>query len=79
MPDAATKARRLLTEGRPDIQEADDKHIKATCRGDSAALYNLGFERGRWWCSCPAVRCSHLLALQLVVVRPHGEQQERAR
>ncbi len=72
------KARRYLGEGRLTLHrvDVDGPVVEATCRG-SGALYALGFdgfagEGGGWFCSCPArsSQCSHLLALQLVVVRP---------
>jgi len=67
--DAAAKGRRLLTEGRLVVERVDGRRIEATCRGDTAAVYRLGFGReAEWWCECPALgRCSHLVALQLVV------------
>jgi hypothetical protein len=38
--------------------------IRARFRG-GGAVYQLGLERGEWFCSCPALgRCSHLYALQ---------------
>ena len=69
--DAATKARRLLVEGRLRVQRVDEGvgTARASCRGDSGAIYHVGRENGRWLCSCPALtRCSHVRALQLVVV-----------
>ncbi len=71
--NADLKARRLLVEARLRILEAheDDGAVVAECRGDSGAMYKVGYdgERG-WWCSCPTLgpRCSHVRALQLVVV-----------
>ena len=70
--DAFTKARRLLAEGRLTVRVVGGSHIAAVCRGDSAKVYTLGFDQGRWYCSCPAVgqpvRCSHSLALQPVTL-----------
>jgi hypothetical protein len=43
---------------------------------DGGTVYSLGFDDigdgdGGWFCSCPAFgRCAHLIALQLVTVRP---------
>lgn len=71
---AATKARRLLIEGRLIVRrvEVAGPHaglVVAACRGDSSAVYDLGYDptRKQWRCTCPATReCSHLLALKLV-------------
>jgi uncharacterized Zn finger protein len=69
------KGRRLLTEGRLDIhkiEQGDRGLVWATCRGDSGASYTLGFDPRnlQWRCTCEARRrCSHLVALQLVVTR----------
>jgi uncharacterized Zn finger protein len=76
--NAHAKGRRLLAEGRLqvlDVNEYDGTAL-AKCRGDSAAMYVVGRdEAGRWTCSCRALgRCSHIVALQLVVVlEPRGE------
>ena len=79
---AHDKGRRLLTEGRLDIRFADGRTVTARCRGDSAEIYNLGFDRD-WFCTCPAAaRCSHLVALQLVTLKPlptQGTGKERER
>jgi hypothetical protein len=70
--DAPTKARRLLIEGRIRITAANatEPFLAARVRGDSGAIYQVGFEPdGGWWCSCDARgRCSHVLALQLLFV-----------
>jgi uncharacterized Zn finger protein len=74
---AAVKGRRLLAEGRLTVIVAGDPArpglIVAECKGDSGAVYALGYDhRGREWrCTCPALtsHCSHLTALQLVVRR----------
>ena len=69
--DAATKGRRLLTEGRLRIVTASDRHIVAHCIGDSGERYVLTCDPRSWTCSCPALgRCSHLVALMLVTLRP---------
>ncbi len=72
-----SKGRRLLVEGRLTIRHvdplADRAAISATCRGDSGREYNLGFDRKdfEWRCTCEARGlCSHLVALQLVVLEP---------
>ena len=68
--NAAAKARRLLVEARLTVERVQGEIVEATCRGDSAAVYRLSFDGTRWQCSCPCLTtCSHLLALQLIVVR----------
>ena len=65
--DAETKGRRYLTEGRLVVELVVAGEVRARCRG-GGAVYRLGFVDGRWWCECPAHgRCSHLVALELVV------------
>lgn len=69
--NATLKAHRLLVEGRLTVRSVDGDYVHATCRGDTAGLYDLGHDPtlGEWRCTCPAKgRCSHLIALQLVVV-----------
>jgi uncharacterized Zn finger protein len=64
------KAHRYLVAGRLIVTHVAEGQIRATCRG-SGDLYELGFERGVWSCSCPArSQCSHLVALGLVTVQP---------
>lgn len=74
MANAEDKGRRLLTEGRLTVEKLDGGLIVASCRGDSGEVYHLGFDprgNGEWRCTCVARgRCSHLIALQLVVVKP---------
>jgi uncharacterized Zn finger protein len=67
---AEAKGRRYITEGRLLVQALDPREIVAICRGNGA-IYRVGYQRGGWYCDCPAIgRCSHLVALQLVAVRP---------
>ncbi len=71
--NADVKARRLLVEARLRILEADEDAgiVAAECRGDSGAMYRVGYDGARGWrCSCPTFgpRCSHVRALQLVGV-----------
>jgi uncharacterized Zn finger protein len=69
--NAATKGRRYLVEGRLTVQAIAPASVAATCRGDSGTVYRLGFDGDNAYCSCPAVtRCSHLVALMLVTLRP---------
>lgn len=62
------KGRRYLVEGRLIVTTVDASRdrIEATCRG-AGEVYQLGHDRGGWWCTCPArTRCSHLTALTMV-------------
>lgn len=74
--NVADKGRRLLTEGRLNVQIVDPNRraaVQAECRGDSGEVYALGFDsrRNEWRCNCEARgECSHLIALKLVTVRP---------
>jgi hypothetical protein len=71
--NAASKGRRLLAEGRLTVDLVDGRKVVASCRGDSAELWRLGYDpRTRTWrCSCPALTvCSHLHALRLVTMTP---------
>ena len=73
--NAATKARRLLTEGRVTVLRVDRDVVDASVRGDSAAVYHVSHDPTRGWrCDCPAYRscCSHVKAVQLVVVLPNS-------
>lgn len=74
-----SKARRFLVEGRLTVERvgAGNGMIVASCKGDSGEVYQLGYDarRREWRCTCEASRvfhrrCSHLTALQLVVVKP---------
>jgi hypothetical protein len=67
-----TKAKRYVLEGRLTVHrvDADGPVVEASVRG-SGAVYAVGHDESGWYCGCPArTTCSHLLALQLVVVRP---------
>jgi uncharacterized Zn finger protein len=66
---AATRARRLLIEGRVMLQRIDDHGLLASVRGDSGAVRSVAFHLGQWSCDCPArgERCAHVRAVQLVV------------
>jgi uncharacterized Zn finger protein len=73
--DAATKGLRYLTEGRLTIAWLDGRKIEAVCLGDSAENYRLGYDRGAWWCECPARgRCAHLTALMRVTLVPRSRR-----
>jgi uncharacterized Zn finger protein len=63
---AEAKGRRYLVEGRLTVVACEDWQVEALCKGDSGHMYVLGYTRDGWWCECPATRCSHLVALQLV-------------
>jgi len=67
--NAQQKGLRLLLEGRLRIVRVDGDFISAECRGDSGAVYRLGYDhkRKQWRCQCPArTACSHLSALWMV-------------
>lgn len=71
--NAATKARRYLTEARVIVTTAAPGNVTATARGDGA-IYHLGYS-GHWWCSCPVRtdQCAHLIALRLITCPDLGE------
>lgn len=72
--NADVKGRRLLVEARLVVNRVGAGEIEATCRGDSGEMYTVGHVTGGWYCSCPALgHCSHLVALQLVTLRPQRE------
>ncbi len=69
------KSHRLLIEGRLIVREVGTAshpgRIVAECRGDSGAIYKLGYDANaeQWRCTCEARgECSHLIALKLVTV-----------
>ncbi len=66
--NAPSKARRYLTEGRVVLVTVTTEAVAAVVRGD-AALHRVDYDGRRGWrCTCPALgRCSHLLAVGLVV------------
>lgn len=67
--NAAEKARRYLAEGRLLVLKVDERAgvVAAECRGDGMT-YACGYAQNDWYCTCEARgRCSHLLALGLVV------------
>lgn len=68
------RGRRLLTEGRLIVERRGDAVIRASCRGDTGDVYVLGYSPSSGWtCDCPArTRCAHLVALELVTIRPRG-------
>jgi uncharacterized Zn finger protein len=68
---AALKARRLLSEGRVTLRRIGPDAIVARVRGDSAREYLVVWDPTGWHCPCDAAgRCSHVLAVQLVVLEP---------
>jgi hypothetical protein len=88
MPESAeTKSHRILVEGRLTVERVADGLVVARCRGFSdGEVYSLGYDprNGEWRCTCEASRkfgrrCSHLRALQLVVVRPSAPTTETVR
>lgn len=68
---ATAKARRYLAEGRLTVLEVGPGIVRAVRSGDGQ-VYRLGWWRGEWGCTCPALRdqCCHLKALRLVCMRP---------
>ena len=74
--NAEDKGRRLLAEGRLRVKLAGYPGrfpIVAECVGDSAETYVVAFDNDEqaFTCTCPAKqRCSHIVALALVVMRP---------
>jgi uncharacterized Zn finger protein len=67
---AQRKGRRYLVEGRLVVTSVVGNNVRAVCRGQGV-LHHVGHDDARgWWCDCEArTTCSHLVALQLVVVR----------
>jgi uncharacterized Zn finger protein len=67
----AAKAARLAGSGRVTLRRLDENLIVASVRGDSARVYDVEWNPDGWWCTCPAMRrCSHIRAVQLVVLEP---------
>lgn len=76
--NASAKAVHLLATGRVEILyvagDAAEWPVRAKVRGDEGR-YSVGFNAGRWRCSCEANstyrrRCSHIRAVALVVPPP---------
>lgn len=66
-----SKAHRYLLEGRLRVLTADHRHAIAVVRGQGTTYQVEGRAPSAWRCSCPALRrCSHLIALQLVICFP---------
>jgi uncharacterized Zn finger protein len=64
---AEAKARRYLGEGRLIVLRVVPGAVDATVRGDGQ-VYEVRYRTGEWTCTCQARgRCSHKLALGLVV------------
>jgi uncharacterized Zn finger protein len=69
--NAATRARRLLVEGRVQIRRCDERGVLADVRGDTGVLRRVLWDAHAemWSCGCPArSRCAHVLAVAAVVV-----------
>jgi len=76
----AQKAERYLREARLTVTRAGAggrAAIIAEVRGDSGAVYDLGYDANakQWRCTCDANakfrrECSHLIALKRVTVKP---------
>ena len=68
--NVATKARRLLCEGRVAVHLAHSKYVHAGGRGDSASYYEVVHELGQWSCPCECRQlCSHVQAVMLEAQR----------
>jgi uncharacterized Zn finger protein len=68
--NAAAKGQRYLCEARLIVEHVDGSSVQAICRGNGD-VYHLGYQGGRWSCTCPARgRCAHLNTLMLVTRRP---------
>lgn len=64
---AASKARRLLAEGRVTVVRAIGPEVDAVVRGDSSAIYRVQHRPGSWMCTCEALGlCSHVRGVMLV-------------
>lgn len=77
--NAATKARRLLTEGRVTVLIRDRVHLEAVVRGDSGIEHRVAHDfTAGWTCDCEATAfkssCSHVQALQLIVLLNRRQQ-----
>ena len=64
--NAATKARRYLTEGRVVVTHVSQGRVDASIRGDGI-IHLATFRTGCWSCTCEVRtdQCSHLIALRL--------------
>jgi hypothetical protein len=75
--DSRAKAIRILGEGRVTIRRLSDDVIEADVLGDSARLYVVTWTPAGWACPCDALtRCSHIRAVQLVVLVPEPTRRE---
>lgn len=64
------KALRILLERRLTILDVGLGRVIAECRG-TERVHRPSYVKGRWSCDCEGrARCSHLVALQYVTVRP---------
>ena len=69
-PDAETRGRQLVIDGRLTIIRSDPRKIYARVR-DDGEVFHCGWERGRWFCNCELKgTCAHLHALKLVAEAP---------
>lgn len=67
--NAEARGRRLVGEGRLTVEYVGENVVRAICRGSGEVHDVTWSDGGGWRCSCPARgRCSHVVALQLVVV-----------
>ncbi len=70
-----TKALRLLVEGRVGVRVATPERALIYVKGDSGCVRIVEHDASGWQCDCPAARgrCAHVLAAQLVTLRPEAE------
>ena len=81
------KALRILSEARLTVERVElTGLVVASCRSTMGEVYRLGYDPGRreWRCTCEANRqfgrrCSHLAALQRVVVATSQNGSGRSR
>lgn len=67
-----SKAIRILLDRRLTILGVRNDRVWAEVRGTTDRVYHPCYTHGRWSCDCDnrSNRCSHLVALQYVTVRP---------
>ena len=64
------KGRRLLVEGRLDVEARVPTLARVRVRGDTGVVHVAEWHRGdAWTCTCPARgRCSHITAAMLIII-----------
>lgn len=71
--NAATRAQRLLLEGRVMVRYWGVDRGQAWVRGDSGMVRKVEVQGDEWTCTCPALSqaCAHIRAVKAVTVRSH--------